>query len=81
MIDVVYATGSAYLQDDMGGGHTVAAGSHWPADDPLVRTHPGMFSADPRYGLNWSGAPPQFMSEPPVESTDRTPGRSRTVPR
>lgn len=46
---------------------TVAGGSHWLADDPLVIAHPDLFTTDCRYGLAFSGEPPGVLSIPPDE--------------
>ncbi len=52
---------------DLGYPVTVQGGSHWLADDPLVKAHPDLFTADCRYGLAWSGDPPECLSIPPGE--------------
>ena len=46
---------------------TVANGSHWLADDDLVLARPDLFTTDCRYGLAYSGDPPQCLSVPPDE--------------
>ena len=81
-MDIVYATYSAYVQTPDGGGAGVGAGTHWPAGDPVVKAAPdGMFSPDPRFGLNWYGDPPPEMAEPPVEQATAAPGEKRAVRR
>jgi hypothetical protein len=40
-------------------------GQHYLADDPLVIAHPDLFTKDCRYGLKWSGEPPEVMRLPP----------------
>jgi len=60
---------------------TLVKGQHYPADDPVVRENPGMFSADPRYGVTWTGPPPAELSEPPVEQATAGPGEKRNVRR
>jgi hypothetical protein len=45
----------------------VAGGSHWLADDPLVAVRPDLFTTDCRYGLAYSGDPPECLSVPPDE--------------
>lgn len=80
-MDVVFATETASLTMTNGGQVTVRKGSHWPADDPLVREWPSFFAPDPRYGLSWSGEPPASMSEPPVEQATAAPGEKRNVRR
>lgn len=74
-MDVVYATRTASV-----GQGVVRKGSHWPADDPIVRAHPDMFSADPRYGLNFSTAPDGW-DDPPVETATAAPGEKRQTRR
>jgi hypothetical protein len=80
-MDVVYATETVSLDTPDGGSVLVRKGTHWPADDPLVRAHPRLFAADPRYGLSWSGPPPRAMAEPPVEQATAAPGEQRTTRR
>lgn len=67
--------------DDMGYPVTVHGGSHWLADDPLVAARPDLFTADCRYGLAYSGDPPQCLSIPPdddePEPTGLPPRRTR----
>ena len=60
----VFAKATAVL-GDLGYPVTVQGGSHWLADDPLVVAHPDLFTADCRYGLAWSGDPPECLSVPP----------------
>lgn len=52
---------------DLGYPVTVAGGTHWLADDPLVAARPDLFTRDCRYGLSYSGDPPEVMSVPPDE--------------
>ena len=83
-MQVVYVTvDSAVVTLPDGTPQTVVKGQHYPADDPVVRENPGMFSADPRYGLTWTGAPPAEMAEPPadVEQATAGPGEKRNVRR
>lgn len=60
----VFAKSTAVL-NDLGYPVTVQGGSHWLADDPLVVAHPDLFTTDCRYGLAWSGDPPECLSVPP----------------
>lgn len=53
---------------DVGYPVTVQGGSHWLADDPLVLARPDLFTQDCRYGLVYSGEPPECMSVPPGET-------------
>jgi hypothetical protein len=92
-MDVVYAKSTGHYST--GTGHTVlvVVGSHWPANDPLVRQYPDTFSDDPAYGLNFSVPPlgeapvtdgstkdkPNLPSPPSkgVEQTTAAPGEKR----
>lgn len=53
-MDIVYAKGDAHLPTPWGSSRHIQIGSHWSADDPVVRANPDLFSADPQYGLNSS---------------------------
>ena len=55
------------VANDLGYPLTVQGGSHWLADDPLVLAHPDLFTRDCRYGLAFSGEPPECLSIPPDE--------------
>lgn len=74
-MDVVFATqtGSLVLE---GAQVNVQVGSHWPAEDPIVRQYPGMFSTDPRYGLRFTDQPAS-LDDPPVEQATAAPGEVR----
>lgn len=68
----------------MPGGYAVPVqgGTHWLADDPVVQARPDLFTADCRYGLAWSGDPPECLSVPPDEddpplADDGSPAASR----
>jgi hypothetical protein len=63
-LEHVFAKSTASLSD-LGYPITVQGGSHWLADDPLVAAHPDLFTADCRYGLAWSGEPPECLLIPP----------------
>ena len=78
MINVVYARTSSYVMTPDGGGSMVQAGTHWPANDPIVLAQPSLFSADPRFGLNFS-TDPGGMGEPPVEQVTAGPGEKRAA--
>lgn len=80
-MDIVYATATARVGLPDGGGGVVQKGSHWPADDPVVESHPDLFSSDPRYGLQFSREPSGFRDEAPVEQVTAAPGERRNVRR
>ncbi len=80
-MDIAYARATVTVMTPDGGRHTVIGGQHWPADDPVVKAAPaGTFSADPRYGLSYSSAPPE-MAEAPVEQATAAPGEKRSTRR
>ena len=58
---------STTVVNDLGAPVTVQGGTHWLADDDLVRARPDLFTADCRYGLAWSGEPPAVLMIPPGE--------------
>ena len=63
---------------DLGYPYVVRAGAHYLADDPVVVARPDLFTADCRYGLVYSGEPPECLSVPPDEPPARRgPGRPR----
>lgn len=78
-MDVVYAVATAHVTTDGGGRALVHKGSHWPADDPVVRLQPSLFSADPRWGLVYSVEPPGYGDA--VETATANPGERRSVRR
>lgn len=55
---VVYATSTFTWSSFL-----IRAGSHWPADDPVVKANPGSFSDDPRWGLAYSVEPAEQIRE------------------
>lgn len=55
-LKVVYAK-ERFMIGPSGYRTWVQAGTHWPADDPVVLQNPTGFSADPRYGLSYSTPP------------------------
>lgn len=74
-MDIVYATTSSVVTLPDGGQHRVAKGTHWPADDPVVKAQPSLFSRDARYGLNFSAPPAGY--DAPVEQATAAPGERR----
>ena len=71
---VVYARKEAIVDTSRGFPVKVPAGSHWPADDLVVKSAPWLFSDDPMIGIN--------SSEPiAVEQATAAPGERRQVHR
>lgn len=79
MIDVVFAMGTDFVNLPGGGRVKVQKGTHWPADDPAVRSRPELFSADPRWGMWYSREPAGY--DAPVEEATANPGEKRSVRR
>lgn len=82
-MEIVYATGTRHI-----GTGVVQKGSHWPADDPVVKQHPDLFSSDPRYGMSYSVQPEgwdapvqQAGRNAPVEQATKAPGEKRQTRR
>lgn len=83
-MDIVFATRTFVT----GTSGAVVLGTHWPADDPIVKAHPECFTADPRYGLSSSrplgddgypiAPPPRGKASGPVETATAAPGEKRT---
>jgi hypothetical protein len=79
-IDVVFAVADQPVTDSKTGiSGYVRKGSHWPADDPVVKAHPDLFSTDPRFGMNYSVEPDGY--DAPVEQATAGPGEKRQVRR
>lgn len=80
MIEPVFATATFPAQAENGARVMVHKGSHWPANDPVVKRHPEAFSTDPRYGLQYSEEP-KGWDDPPVEQATAAPGERRQARR
>jgi hypothetical protein len=83
---IVYARREEDVHTQYGGLLTVPLGSHWDAEDPLVRARPDLFSEDPSTGLASSHAvqrPPQVFVGPgsEVEEATANPGEKRQTRR
>jgi hypothetical protein len=78
-MEIVYATTTSMVVTPGGGQVRVDKGTHWPATDPVVVAHPSLFSADARYGLNFSTEPEGYGA--PVEQATAAPGERRNVRR
>lgn len=80
---VVYArVGKTWVAAPDGTRVWVHVGQHWPADDPIVRKYPRMFTEDPAAGLSFSSSPPaEDRAEAPVEQATAAPGEKRATRR
>ena len=74
-MDIVYATTNSMVGLPDGSQIRVVAGSHWPAEDPVVLAQPSLFSTDARYGMNFSTPPAGY--DAPVEQATAAPGEKR----
>jgi len=74
-VKVVYATVTVSVQLPSGVRGRLIKGTHWPADDPVVKEYPQYFSADPRWGLLYSVEPEGY--DAPVEQATAAPGEKR----
>lgn len=75
-MEIVFATTNAVVALPGGGQVNVRAGSHWPAEDPIVQAQPSLFSDDARHGLNFS-TPPADRAATAVEQATAAPGERR----
>ena len=80
-MEFVYPKYDAYVAVGDGSSRMVRVGEHWPADDPVVKARPDVFSPDPRYGAQWTGPPPPELADAPVEAATAAPGEKRNVRR
>jgi hypothetical protein len=80
MIEHVFAKSDFPAQTASGARLVVRKGSHWPANDPVVEQHPDAFTADPRYGMQYSEEPAGWDA-PPIESATAGPGERRNTRR
>lgn len=76
MIEHVFATADFPAHTKSGHRAQVWKGSHWPKNDPVVVEYPDRFSADPRYGMQFT-QPPEGFDAPPVEQASAAPGEKR----
>ena len=77
--EVVFAVVDQPVTTETGISGYVRKGSHWHVDDPVVKAHPDLFSADPRYGLAYSVEPDGW--DAPVEQATAAPGERRQTRR
>jgi len=77
---VVFAKSTTTVGLPSGGVVGVQEGSHWSADDEVVRAHPDLFSEDPRHGMLFS-RPLREDEYPPVEQATAAPGERRAAVR
>jgi hypothetical protein len=85
-IPILFSCVNAALPMPSGESVFVPLGSHWPAEDAVVKQHPNAFTSDPRFGLSFTGAPPAYMQLPPdqplpVEDATARPGERRPTRR
>lgn len=85
-MNVVYACGTEIIGMPSGQRVRVQKGTHWPADDPVVRSRPNLFTDDPRYGLMYSVAPEGYDTDlnpvdAEVEQATANPGEKRSARR
>jgi hypothetical protein len=78
-MDIVFATETRQVSLKTGATFVVHKGTHWPAEDEVVRSHPAMFSTDARYGLFYSCEPEGY--DAPIEAATAAPGEKRSVSR
>ena len=87
-VDVVFARGSAIIGLPNGSQVRVVPGTHWPADDPLVRQRPDLFTRDSRFGMLYTEEKDEYnpdlfppMDDDEFESASAAPGEKRSVRR
>jgi len=76
-MEIVYATMTRRVELPDGGYGVIQKGSHWPAEDPIVRANRDVFTTDARYGLNYSREPEGYNA--PIEQATAAPGERRMV--
>lgn len=86
-IDVVFARGEGIVGMPNGQRVHVRGGTHWPADDPIVRMRPDLFTRDSRFGMLYTAPRDEYDPTivPPMdddfESASAVPGEKRSVRR
>jgi hypothetical protein len=85
-MNVVYARREEQVPTQWGGSVLIPLGSHWDAEDPLVKARPDLFTDDPAVGLASSApmqAPPRGVVGPAshVEPATANPGEKRNTRR
>ena len=85
---IVYGTADTQAVAPWGVPVFVRLGSHWDADDPIVKAFPSLFTDDPGVGISSSVPPPHVVDRviigpeaPPVEQATAAPGEKRTTRR
>jgi len=78
---VVYAKTTTMVIRPSGAGVNIRKGEHWPANDPVVRDHPELFSRDPRVGLRVSAPLVDDDDQPVIERATAAPGEKRVTRR
>jgi hypothetical protein len=74
-VDVVYAVATVSINTPAGFPVLVRAGTHWPANDPIVLANPTTFSSDPRVGMSSTLPIPQGD----IEQMTAAPGEKRSA--
>lgn len=59
-IDVVFARGEGIVGMPNGQRVHVRGGTHWPAEDPIVRMRPDLFTRDSRFGMLYTSAQEEY---------------------
>ena len=83
-IPVVFACGSEVIGMPDGRRVHVSKGTHWPANDAVVKMRPNLFSADPRWGMLYTSEPEGYdapIGESEMEAATANPGEKRSVRR
>lgn len=85
---IVYGTADTQAVAPWGVPVFVRLGSHWDADDPIVKAFPSLFTDDPGVGISTSVPPPHVVDRviigpetPPVEQATAAPGEKRATRR
>ncbi len=77
----VFATANTAAATSEGLSVAVMAGEPWDADDPFVRSHPGLFSEDPPGPIYPRRTVARVIDATAVESTTAAPGERRNTRR
>lgn len=78
-IPVVFAAGTEIVTMPDGRSIRVVKGTHWPAEDPVVKLRPELFTPDARFGMLYTVEPDGY--DAPAETATAAPGERRTTRR